>query len=96
MTEGSNLAGGQPTVKVYEYLGKKDELPQSVYANTSDTNKFKDVTKEMNGKLSVQDNGSYSLNLDKLDKTYVIHYTCLLYTSPSPRDMRRSRMPSSA
>ncbi|HFV7384621.1 TPA: fibronectin-binding protein FnbA, partial [Staphylococcus aureus] len=75
LTEGSNLAGGQPTVKVYEYLGKKDELPQSVYANTSDTNKFKDVTKEMNGKLSVQDNGSYSLNLDKLDKTYVIHYT---------------------
>ncbi|EVE91247.1 fibronectin-binding protein FnbA [Staphylococcus aureus] len=75
LTEGSNLAGGQPTVKVYEYLGKKDELPQSVYANTSDTNKFKDVTKEMNGKLSVQDNGSYSLNLDKLDKTYVTHYT---------------------
>ncbi len=50
-------------------------MPQSVYANTSDTNKFKDVTNEMNGKLSVQDNGSYSLNLDKLDKTYVIHYT---------------------
>ena len=27
-------------------------------------------------------------------KKYYI--TCLLYTSPSPRDMRRSRMPSSA
>ena len=24
------------------------------------------------------------------------YYFCLLYTSPSPRDMRRSRMPSSA
>ena len=24
------------------------------------------------------------------------NYICLLYTSPSPRDMRRSRMPSSA
>ena len=24
------------------------------------------------------------------------NYPCLLYTSPSPRDMRRSRMPSSA
>ena len=24
------------------------------------------------------------------------HEYCLLYTSPSPRDMRRSRMPSSA
>ena len=25
-----------------------------------------------------------------------MHWACLLYTSPSPRDMRRSRMPSSA
>ena len=25
-----------------------------------------------------------------------LDYPCLLYTSPSPRDMRRSRMPSSA
>ena len=25
-----------------------------------------------------------------------VNKTCLLYTSPSPRDMRRSRMPSSA
>ena len=25
-----------------------------------------------------------------------VAYSCLLYTSPSPRDMRRSRMPSSA
>ena len=25
-----------------------------------------------------------------------IYLPCLLYTSPSPRDMRRSRMPSSA
>ena len=26
----------------------------------------------------------------------MINKVCLLYTSPSPRDMRRSRMPSSA
>ena len=25
-----------------------------------------------------------------------VHYVCLLYTSPSPRDKRQSRMPSSA
>ena len=25
-----------------------------------------------------------------------VHYSCLLYTSPSPRDQRGSRMPSSA
>ena len=29
-------------------------------------------------------------------KLYVELFGCLLYTSPSPRDMRRSRMPSSA
>ena len=29
-------------------------------------------------------------------KKIVKKYSCLLYTSPSPRDMRRSRMPSSA
>ena len=29
-------------------------------------------------------------------KRAVLSLTCLLYTSPSPRDMRRSRMPSSA
>ena len=26
----------------------------------------------------------------------VVAYTCLLYTSPSPRDRQKSRMPSSA
>ena len=30
------------------------------------------------------------------DPPAAMRYTCLLYTSPSPRDMRRSRMPSSA
>ena len=27
---------------------------------------------------------------------YCLEYTCLLYTSPSPRDRQKSRMPSSA
>ena len=35
-----------------------------------------------------------------INKMYLMmqkqHNRCLLYTSPSPRDMRRSRMPSSA
>ncbi len=29
----------------------------------------------MQNKLTVQENGNYQLNLEKLDKTYVIHYT---------------------
>ena len=31
-----------------------------------------------------------------LSENYINNYICLLYTSPSPRDQRGSRMPSSA
>ena len=34
--------------------------------------------------------------LDRAGIRCVSYYTCLLYTSPSPRDRTRSRMPSSA
>ena len=34
--------------------------------------------------------------MDTVEKFPVRSQVCLLYTSPSPRDMRRSRMPSSA
>ena len=32
----------------------------------------------------------------RIEKQGVTAYTCLLYTSPSPRDRQKSRMPSSA
>ena len=35
-------------------------------------------------------------NLYKLNKENIAYIGCLLYTSPSPRDQRGSRMPSSA
>ena len=35
-------------------------------------------------------------NNDTVEKTTILLYPCLLYTSPSPRDKRQSRMPSSA
>ena len=35
-----------------------------------------------------------SLDLNNINN--VKDYSCLLYTSPSPRDVKRSRMPSSA
>ena len=37
-----------------------------------------------------------SLVADKAGEIWVGSYNCLLYTSPSPRDRTRSRMPSSA
>ena len=37
-----------------------------------------------------------SKNTTNRKPDYYLHETCLLYTSPSPRDRTRSRMPSSA
>ena len=39
--------------------------------------------------------GLFSYDLTELN-SYIAANTCLLYTSPSPRDRTRSRMPSSA
>ena len=39
---------------------------------------------------------AFSLGIDPKDAEQNIRTTCLLYTSPSPRDRIRSRMPSSA
>ena len=58
-------------------------------------------TIELGIKLSIKNNTplpillwSYGmLTIEELDKLYSF---CLLYTSPSPRDRTRSRMPSSA
>ena len=43
--------------------------------------------------------GVTTLHLDKLAEAYIRDHKaipCLLYTSPSPRDLSTSRMPSSA
>ena len=64
------------------------------------------VTKDANGKKKQQvysykkDDKKYTEIVNVLDQ-YSYHFTtktltCLLYTSPSPRDRTRSRMPSSA
>ena len=34
--------------------------------------------------------------IDRIERVYTGIFNCLLYTSPSPRDQRGSRMPSSA
>ena len=42
------------------------------------------------------DPGSGESLIQNVSRTIGAEYTCLLYTSPSPRDQRGSRMPSSA
>ena len=45
---------------------------------------------------SIIDFSGGSLSIEDMIPDEQVVITCLLYTSPSPRDMRRSRMPSSA
>ena len=40
--------------------------------------------------------GHLAPTLGAVEITTAVHYVCLLYTSPSPRDAHESRMPSSA
>ena len=56
---------------------------------------FPAAARQLWGQVSTSDNsatGKWQLYYDSNENLNI----CLLYTSPSPRDMRRSRMPSSA
>ena len=68
--------------------------------------KVMDVTEMTQLTLSLKQNHSIQfppknqtkdmLDLIKQTEMFTEHVTCLLYTSPSPRDRQKSRMPSSA
>ena len=64
----------------------------------STDNPFKEGTEETKQELPDASDDSDAFDPRVLDGTLEEDaiYGCLLYTSPSPRDMRRSRMPSSA
>ena len=56
-----------------------------------------DYTPALNNNLNVDDTGNtFAGVLNGRYKVYIDPYSCLLYTSPSPRDGLLSRMPSSA
>ena len=57
-----------------------------------------DLTIDTTGIITVTTEGpAVTLNSDNaLSNAGAINIACLLYTSPSPRDKRQSRMPSSA
>ena len=60
-----------------------------------EANKLSNGDLESKNPLWLKDKGD-SFFHDKNHLSAIEAYTCLLYTSPSPRDQRGSRMPSSA
>ena len=85
------MVGTFSTVQAKELVGK-DHWKVSFDGSQMTTNFGKD---QMNDELSnIQPGDSMTLKVKIENKNS--QYTCLLYTSPSPRDRTRSRMPSSA
>ena len=72
-------------------LSVQEELLRFAYKLTADREEANDLLQETS--LKALDNEDKYIP-DTNFKGWM--YTCLLYTSPSPRDRQKSRMPSSA
>ena len=84
-----NISAGDSTQAVANSELKIDDL-ELIYNTTT-------ISNEETNSLHVtyvNDHLQFSNVVKEIN--YTIYNVCLLYTSPSPRDMRRSRMPSSA
>ena len=57
---------------------------------------FMSITSAYDHWLFISSNGGLTAGRKNSEYALFPYYTCLLYTSPSPRDQRGSRMPSSA
>ena len=80
---------------------KKNNIFFAIKGNTIDGNKFIPIAIKKGSKIIVTEkkvnkfqNGILYIHTNNVRK--LLAETCLLYTSPSPRDVEESRMPSSA
>ena len=89
----TDISANIPTIKVNNVRSALGAISSLVYGDPSEELSVIGIT-GTNGKSSVG-----QLLVDIFDEAGIkndLYGTCLLYTSPSPRDRTRSRMPSSA
>ena len=101
----------QFTVEGIFHSGMTEYDKSSVFMNISNSKKLFDLDKKISGYVlrlknlndlntifkSISSNISYPLmSITWKEKNRALYKCCLLYTSPSPRDVEESRMPSSA
>ena len=85
------LAPEHPLINKITTKNQKDEVEKYVYlASTKSELERQENEKNKTGVFT----GAFAINPISNEKVPI--WTCLLYTSPSPRDKRQSRMPSSA
>ena len=75
-----------------EYLSDNIRCPKCSYGNISSSNA--PISKDLKKEIAQMIKDGYTD--DEIFNLLANRYGCLLYTSPSPRDRTRSRMPSSA
>ena len=78
-----------------EYKRYENQHAEIYTAENSDRAFEEEVMLSGFGNAQVKGEGS-GVSFDEAQETFTARYTCLLYTSPSPRDVEESRMPSSA
>ena len=79
-------------------LNKKLKLIEDNAGRNRNAPKFSARTLDIDIVLQIDENDDILFESDEIQKYEFVSapLSCLLYTSPSPRDTRRSRMPSSA
>ena len=76
-----------------------EQRTYSYYDNTKDVNvyvEYKSDNKENVEAMKIVKEEEARLHHQDNNKKSIVYQICLLYTSPSPRDLSTSRMPSSA
>eukprot|EP01015_Nassula_variabilis_P027521 TRINITY_DN5654_c0_g1_i4.p1 TRINITY_DN5654_c0_g1~~TRINITY_DN5654_c0_g1_i4.p1 ORF type:complete len:375 (-),score=68.17 TRINITY_DN5654_c0_g1_i4:16-1140(-) len=80
---------------IEDYISGPLKTPSSFVAESSAFDVEFEAIKEYQATFKFEDIPLESIIFSRL-VPFPEHYTCLLYTSPSPRDRQKSRMPSSA
>ena len=80
----------------YFQMKRKEEITSTHYFVRATSGKFNSTTNETFYTQSVAGTKQVIAGLASEPKTFITTVGCLLYTSPSPRDRQKSRMPSSA
>ena len=100
---GAFLSGGVDSSAVVGLMAGNSDTPVTTCAIGFNDKEFDEVTyaakvadqfQTSHHELTVQEN--VEANLVSIARYFDEPFACLLYTSPSPRDRTRSRMPSSA
>ena len=81
--------------RIYNTIKKTDESKSSRGGRHWRQHSGRTVHRQ-NFAMSPKEPTDDTVKIEKLEREVDRYKNCLLYTSPSPRDMRRSRMPSSA